>query len=100
MRLVLRCLVGNLIFDSLMNAHQKKWKYFVSFSCRDPGSSLEDLKIDDIINFFYILYNSNFDRILTEDSFPKLLLMMAITGIDANEVNFNKVSMLNDVEKR
>lgn len=36
---------------------------------------------------------------MTESSFSKLLLRLAIAGIDPNDVNFNKVSMIDNVEK-
>lgn len=84
-----------------MNTRLKKWKYIVDFvwqdHCRvEAGNNTQEV----IFQLFeYIDDHRSYSLVVSEDTFSKLLLRLAIAGIDPNDVNFNKVSMIDNVEK-
>lgn len=67
---------------------KSKWKYCVYFS----------YSLDGNIRFNCYSLDSKQDFNCSASTFSELLLKMTIIGIDLNEVNFNKVSMIQSAE--
>ena len=67
---------------------KSKWKYCVYFS----------YSLDGNIRFNCYSLDSKQDFNCSASTFSELLLKMTIIGIDLNEMNFNKVSMIQSVE--
>ena len=67
---------------------KSKWKYCVYFSYSLDGNIR--------FNCYSLDFKQDFN--CSASTFSELLLKMTIIGIDLNEVNFNKVSMIQSAE--